>query len=329
MRAALTRWMLGWMAAVAIAAPVPVAAAQPAAWPSAPIRLIVPYPPGGGTDAFAQPLAAALSHRLANPVVVDHRAGAAGTLGAELAAKSPPDGYTFVLGAVHHAIAVSIYDDLGYDLQRDLAPVTVVASVPNVLVVNPARLDVDTYEQFARHLRAHPGRLVYASAGSGTTHHLSVELYKTLTRTFALHLPYRGAGPALQDLLAGEVDFMFDGLGSSMPHIRAGRLRALAVSSAERSFALPQLPTLAEAGVPGYDARTWYALWAPAGTPAPIVARMQGEVAQALASAPLRERWRELGAEPGGAPPEAMARLVAAEIGKWQRVVKASGARAE
>lgn len=303
------------------------AQAQAQSWPNRPIRLIVPFPPGGGTDAFARPLAKVLSQNLGQQVVIDNRGGAGGTLGAELTAKSPPDGYTFIMGAVHHTIAVSMYPKLGYDLQKDLAPVTVVSLVPNVVVVNPQRVPAKTFAEFQSYVRSNPGRLNYASAGNGTTHHLTVELWKTLTRSYAAHIPYRGAGPALQDLLAGQVDFMFDGLGSSIPQIKAGKLIPLAVSSAQRSPALPDVPTLNEAGVKGYEARTWYALWAPAGTPRDIIAKLQQETAKALAGAELKAIWQNLGAEAGGQPPEEMARFVETEIRKWAQVVKESGAK--
>jgi len=297
------------------------------AWPSKPIRLIVPFPPGGGTDAFARPLSKVLTAQLGQTIVIDNRGGAGGTLGAELAAKSPPDGYTFLMGAVHHTIAVSMYPKLGYDLRKDLMPVTVVASVPNVVVVHPQRVPVKSIDEFNRYVKSNPGKLNYGSAGNGTTHHLTVELYKVSTGTFITHIPYRGAGPALQDLLAGQVDLMFDGLGSSMPHIKAGKLVPLAVTSSKRSFALPDVPTLDEAGVKGYEARTWYALWAPAGTPREIVVRMQQETAKALASKELRDIWASLGADAGGQSPEEMDRFVTAEIAKWAKVVKDSGAK--
>ena len=297
------------------------------AWPSKPIRLIVPFPPGGGTDAFARPLSKVLTAQLGQTIVIDNRGGAGGTLGAELAAKSPPDGYTFLMGAVHHTIAVSMYPKLGYDLRKDLMPVTLVASVPNVVVVHPQRVPVKSIDEFNRYVKANPGKLNYGSAGNGTTHHLTVELYKVSTGTFITHIPYRGAGPALQDLLAGQVDLMFDGLGSSMPHIKAGKLVPLAVTSSKRSFALPDVPTLDEAGVKGYEARTWYALWAPAGTPREIVVRMQQETAKALASKELRDIWASLGADAGGQSPEEMDRFVTAEIAKWAKVVKDSGAK--
>jgi len=313
--------------AFAALAALPGVALAQQAWPTKPVRLLVPFPPGGGTDAFARPLAKVLTAQLGQSVVIDNRGGAGGTLGAEVAAKSAPDGYTWLVGAIHHTIAVSMYPKLGYDLRKDLVPVTVLSSVPNVLVVNPTRLPMKTYDGFFQHIRTNPGQLNYASAGNGTSHHLTVEYYKTLTRTFAVHIPYRGAGPALADLLAGQVDFMFDGLGSSMPHIRAGRLVPLAVTSDKRSPALPNIPTLAESGVRGYDARTWYAVWAPAGTPQSLVVRMQQEIARALATQELTDTWRALGAEAGGGSPESMASFVESEIAKWARVVKDSGAR--
>jgi tripartite-type tricarboxylate transporter receptor subunit TctC len=314
-------------AAVALAGAAFPLFAQAQAWPARPIRLIVPFPPGGGTDAFARPLAKVLSQNLGQQVVIDNRGGAGGTLGAELTAKSPADGYTFLMGAVHHTIAVSLYPRLGYDLQKDLAPVTMVALVPNVVVVNPQRVPARSFAEFQAFVKANPGRLNYGSAGNGTTHQLTVELWKTQTRSFATHIPYRGAGPALQDLLAGQVDFMFDGLGSAIAHIKAGKLVPLAVTSAQRSPALPEVPTLDEAGVKGYQARTWYALWAPAGTPREIILRLQQETAKALAGAELRGVWQSLGAEAGGQPPEDLARFVETEIVKWAKVVKDSGAK--
>lgn len=297
------------------------------AWPTKPIRLVVPFPPGGGTDAFARPLSKALSAQLGQTVVIDNRGGAGGTLGAEVVAKSPADGYTFLMGAVHHTIAVSMYPKLGYDLVKDLVPVTTVSFVPNVVVVNPQRMPVKTMAEFTAAVKSKPGKYNYGSAGNGTTHHLTVELYKVMTRTFMTHIPYRGAGPALQDLLAGQVDFMFDGLGSSIQHIRGGKLTALAVTSAKRSPAMPNVPTLDEAGIKGYEAQTWYAVWAPTGTPADIVARMNQEIAKALNSKELKDIWASLGADSGGGSQQQMAQLIESEIKKWAKVVKDSGAK--
>jgi tripartite-type tricarboxylate transporter receptor subunit TctC len=326
-----TRRRLGAATGAALALGAQAFAPAPAkaqgAWPNKPIRLIVPFPPGGGTDAFARPLSKLLSAALGQSVVIDNRGGAGGTLGAEIVAKSAGDGYTFLMGAVHHTIAVSMYPRLAYDIVRDLAPVATVSFVPNVVVVNPQRMNVKTIAEFGQAVKANPGKYNYGSAGNGTTHHLTVELYKTLTKTFMTHIPYRGAGPALQDLLAGQVDFMFDGLGSSIQHIRGGKLTALAVTSAKRSPALPNIPTLAEAGIKGYDAMTWYAIWAPASTPTDIVTRMNAEINKALNSKELKDAWTAMGADAGSGAPDVMAKLVDSEIKKWAKVVKDSGAK--
>ena len=306
---------------------IPGLANAQSAWPNKPIRLIVPFPPGGGTDAFARPLSKLLSAALGQSVVIDNRGGAGGTLGAEIVAKSAGDGYTFLMGAVHHTIAVSMYPRLAYDLVKDLAPIATVAFVPNVVVVNPQRMTAKTIAEFGQAVKASPGKYNYGSAGNGTTHHLTVELYKTLTKTFMTHIPYRGAGPALQDLLAGQVDFMFDGLGSSIQHIRGGKLNALAVTSPNRSPALPNVPTLAESGIKGYEALTWYAVWAPASTSADIVTRMNTEIMKALNSKELKDAWANMGADPGAGTPDVMAKLVDSEIKKWAKVVKDSGAK--
>lgn len=297
-------------------------------WPTKSVRLVVPFPPGGGTDAFARPLAKVLSAVLGQPFVIDNRGGAGGTLGAQEAAKSAPDGYHWLVGAVHHAIAVSLYPKLGYDLQKDLMPCTMISSVPNVVVINPQRLSqVKTFADFQKYVKANPGKLNFASAGNGTAHHLIVEMWKTATGSQAQHIPYRGAAPAMADLLAGQVDFMFDGLGTSVPHINSGKLTALAVTTAKRSFALPNVPTLAEVGVPGFDAGTWYGLWAPAGTSPEIVSRLQQEVAKALAGNELSPIWKTLGAEPGGQSPADFAKLIDSDVRKWAKVVKDSGAK--
>jgi len=315
------------LAAGVAALAAPAAHAQASAWPSRPVRLIVPFPPGGGTDAFARPLAKVLSQNLGQQFVIDNRGGAGGTLGAELAAKSPPDGYTFLVGAIHHAIAPSMYPKLGYDLQKDLMPVTVLSSVPNVLVVNPQRVPAKTYDEFFRYLKANPGRLNYGSAGNGTSHHLTVELYKTMTQTFVTHIPYRGAGPALQDLLAGQVDLMFDGLGSSANHIKGGRIKAIAVASDKRAPGFPDVPTAAEGGVPAYKVATWYGIWAPKATPRDLVAAMQSEMRKTLASEEIRTAWTGLGTESPNLWGDDFGRFVSAEVRRWAEVVKTSGAK--
>lgn len=302
---------------------------SPQPWPAKPIKLIAPFPPGGGADTVGRPLAKALSERLGQPVVIENRGGAGGTIGAEAAAKSAPDGYTFLIGSLHHVIAHVLYPKLGYDISKDLVPVTTAALMPNVVVVHPQKLPVATFDEFFRHLKANPGKLNYASGGSGTTQHVSVELFKLQTKTFALHVPYRGAGPAVQDLIAGQVDFMFNVLAPTTPHIRAGKLTALAVTSSRRSSALPQVPTLAELGIDGVDVSTWFGIFAPAGTPREIVERMQREIVAALAGAELQQTWQLLGMEPGGISSKEMARLVAADIARWSKVVKEAGIKVE
>lgn len=300
---------------------------QAQTWPTKPITLVVPFPPGGGTDAFARPLAVQLSKQLGRPVIIDNRGGAGGTVGASIAAKSAPDGYTFFIGAVHHAIAPSFYPKLDYNIETDLVPLTIIASPPQVIVVNPNRVKVDDYKAFLAYLKSNPARLNYASAGNGTSHHLAGELYKQQTGTFIVHIPYRGAGPALNDLLAGNVDMMFDGLGSSAQHIRSGRIKPLAVASPKRVAAFPNLPTTAELGLPEYVVSTWYGIWGVKGTPKDILDRMQGEVVKALNSPELREIWASNGSDVVTMSPPEFSKFLNAEIKRWAEVTKTSGAR--
>jgi tripartite-type tricarboxylate transporter receptor subunit TctC len=291
-------------------------------WPGKPVKLVAPFPPGGGAETVGRPLAKVLAEQLGQPVVIEIRSGAGGTVGAEAVAKAAPDGYTFLIGSLHHVIAHVIYPHLAYDITRDLVPVVTVASMPNVVVVNPKKVPAENFTQFLQHLKTHPGRLDYASGGNGTTQHLTVELFKLRTNTFAVHIPYRGAGPALQDLLAGQVDFMFNVLSPTVPHIRSGRLKALAVTSSERSFAFPEVPTLAESGVSGADTTTWFGLFAPAGTPNDVITRMHGEVVKALTGEELRSTWHRLGMQAGGMTPAAMKALVGQDIARWSTFVK-------
>ncbi|MBP8139000.1 MAG: tripartite tricarboxylate transporter substrate binding protein, partial [Alicycliphilus sp.] len=233
------------------------------AWPAKPVNLIVPFPAGGGTDAFARPLAAQFAKSTGKTLVIDNRGGAGGTVGASAAAKAPADGYNLFMGGVHHVIAPSMYPRLDYDIEKDFVPLALLAKVPQVLVVNPRNVTAGNFKQFMDLLKASPGKLNYASAGAGTSHHLAGELFKLQTGTFITHIPYRGAGPALQDLIAGNVDMLFDGLGSSAAHIKGGRIRALMVSGASRNPAFPDVPCAAELGLPDYTVSTWYGLWAP------------------------------------------------------------------
>jgi tripartite-type tricarboxylate transporter receptor subunit TctC len=303
------------------------------AWPTKPVRVVVPFAPGGTTDILARALTPELSRVFGQQFIVDNKPGAGGNLGADQVAKSPPDGYTLLMGTVGtHGINQSLYPKMPFDPIKDFAPITLVAGVPNVLVMNPAKaesLHIGSVPDLIRYAKAHPGKLNMASSGNGTSIHLSGELFKSMTGTFMLHFPYRGSGPALLDLIGGTMDLMFDNLPSALPHIKAGKLKALAVTSAKRSAVLPDLPTIAEAGVTGYEASSWFGLLAPAGTPAEIVNRLQQESAKALASPALKERLLSQGAIPSGNTPAEFARHIDAETKKWAQVVKTSGAKVD
>jgi tripartite-type tricarboxylate transporter receptor subunit TctC len=298
------------------------------AWPAKPVTLIVPFPAGGGTDAFARPLSAQFAKMNGKPLVIDNRGGAGGTLGASIAAKAAPDGYTLFMGAVHHTIAPSMYTRLDYDLEKDFVPLALMANVPQVLVVNPKNISGD-FKAFLAQVGSKPGRYNYGSAGAGTSHHLAGELFKQQTKTFITHIPYRGAGPALQDLISGNVDMMFDGLGSSANHIKGGRIKALMVSGLKRNPAFPDVPCAAELGLPDYTVTTWYGIWAPKGTPAEVQARIAEELRKAAASEELKAVWASNGAEFGNLTAPQFGAFVHAEISRWAAVVKASGARLE
>jgi tripartite-type tricarboxylate transporter receptor subunit TctC len=321
------------LVALAAALAVPFAVAQ-GAWPNKPVRIVVPFAPGGTTDILARTLAPELSKAFGQSFVVENRGGAGGNIGAEVVAKSPGDGYTLLMGTVGtHGINKSLYSKMPYDPQKDFAPITLVAGVPNVMVMSSKRaqdLGINSVADFVKHAKANPGRLNMASSGNGTSIHLAGELFKARNGIFMTHIPYRGSGPAMTDLLAGNMDVMFDNLPSAMPHIKAGNLKAFAVTSAVRSEALPDVPTVAEAGkLPGFEASSWFGLLAPAGTPADIVNRLQQETAKALNLPAVKERLLAQGAIPSGNSPAEFAALIDAEIKKWEAVVKASGAKVD
>ncbi|HUG23454.1 Bug family tripartite tricarboxylate transporter substrate binding protein [Piscinibacter sp.] len=320
------QWLQAGAACATLA--LPFARAQ-TAWPAKPVTIVVPFPSGGGTDAFARPLSAMMTRQLGRQILIDNRGGAGGTVGASIAAKAAPDGYTFFMGAVHHAIAPSMYPRLDYDIETDFVPVGLISSVPQVIVVNPGRVPANDLKGFLELARRNPGKLNYASAGNGTSHHLAGELFKLQTKTFITHIPYRGAGPALQDLIGGQVDVMFDGLGSSAAHVKGGRIKALAVAAPKRAPGFPDVPTSAEAGVPTYQVSTWYALWAPKGTPKELVERMQAAMAQAFATPDLQGIWTGLGAETPNLYGDAFGTFVSSEVKRWAEVVKTSGAKLE
>ena len=315
------------VAALALVCAHPLAQAQTQAWPAKPVNIIVPFPAGGGTDAFARPLFAMMTKNTGKQFIIDNKGGAGGTVGAGVAARALPDGYNFFMGAVHHTIAPAMYPRLDYHLDADFIPVGLISSVPQVIVVNPQRVPATDLKGLLDTLRKNPAKLNFGSAGNGTSHHLAGELFKLQTKTFITHIPYRGSGPALQDLIAGQVDMMFDGLGSSANHIRGGRIRALAVAADKRAPGFPDLPTAAEAGVPNYRVATWYGLWAPKGTPPVAVAQMQAELKKALDTDEIKTIWAGLGANPPTLWGADFGQFVGAETKRWAEVVKSSGAK--
>ncbi len=294
-------------------------------WPAKPVTLIVPFPAGGGTDAFARPMSAQFSKLSGQTLVIDNKGGGGGTVGAAIAARAVPDGYTLFMGAVHHAIAPSVYPKLTYDILQDFVPLILVARVPQVLVVNPKKITANNFKDFLELVKKSPGKLNYGSAGSGTSHHLAGELFKQQTGTFITHIPYRGAGPALQDLIGGNVDMMFDGLGSSAAHIKGGRIKALMVAGRKRNPAIPDVPCSLELGLKDYDVTTWYGVWAPKGTPADLQARSIEEIRKSCLSPEAKAVWNAQGAEFSDLQGPAFGGFVQLETTKWAKVVKASG----
>ncbi len=298
-------------------------------YPSKPVRMVVPFPPGGTTDILARAVGQKLSEAWGQQVVIDNRPGAGGNIGTDIVAKAPADGYTLLMGTVGtHAINASLYAKLPFDPIKDFAPVALVASVPNVLVVN-ATIPATSVKELIALAKSKPGQLNFASSGNGTSIHLSGELFKSMTGTSILHIPYKGSSPALTDLIGGQTNMMFDNLPSSMGHIKSGKLRALAVTSAKRSPALPDVPTIAEAGVAGYEASSWFGVLAPAGTPKEIVAKINADIVKALGVPEIKERLSSQGAEPVGNTPEQFAAYIGTELVKWAKVVKDSGAKIE
>jgi len=298
-------------------------------FPARPVKLVVPFPPGGPLDAVGRAIAQKLTEAWGQSVVVDNRPGAGGNIGADLVAKSPPDGYTVVMGALStHAVNPSLYPTMPYDAVRDFAPITLVAITPNVLVVNNA-LPVHSVKELIAYAKANPGKLSFGSGSVGSAGHLAGELFKVEAGVDMVHVPFKGGAPAMQSLLAGDTPVMFDNLANSMPQVKAGKLRALAVTTAERSALAPDLPTMAEAGVPGFDISTWFGLLAPAGTPPDVIARWNSDVTRILGAADMRERLAGQGAVAAPDTPQEFARFIRAELAKYARIVKASGAKVD
>lgn len=303
-------------------------------WPTKPVKIVVPFAPGGTTDILARAVAPELSKAFGQQFIVENRAGAGGNVGAEAVAKAPNDGYTLLMGTVGtHGINRALYERMPYDPIKDFAPITLVAGVPNVMVMNTEKakaLGINNVMDFIRVAKASPGKLNMASSGNGTSIHLAGELFKSMSGTYMVHFPYRGSGPALLDLVGGNMDVMFDNLPSSMQQIKAGKLKALAVTSAQRSTALPDVPTIEEAGkLKGFEASSWFGLLAPAGTPPDIVNRIQQEVAKSLNTPAIKEKLQAQGAIPSGNTPQEFARLIDSEHKKWAQVVKVSGAKVD
>lgn len=314
------------LAAAALAAPAPAALAQ--AYPAKPIRFIMPYAPGGSSEILARPIAQELTRNLGQSVFIDFKPGGGTTIGADLVAKSAPDGYTLVMMLSAHAINATLMPKLPYDTVKDFAPITIAATLPLVVVV-PAQSPIRSFQELIATARAKPGKLTFASAGPGNTSHLSVEYLKSQLGLDMIHVPYKGSGPAIVGLLGGEVDFMFDSLSSSLPQIKAGKFRALAMASARRSRILPEVPTVAESGVPGFEVLGWFAVLAPAGTPAAVVSLLNAEVNKMIVKPAYVQRFAGLGAEPLPSTPAETAAFIRAEQDKWGKIIKDVGIKAE
>jgi len=315
----------GIVLALGLLASIPVWAQD---WPVKPVRFINPFPAGGGTDTFARPLSAVLGKNLGQQFIVENQGGAGGTVGAANAARAAGDGYTFLIGAVHHTIAPGVYAKLSYDIEKDFIPVTMLATVPNVLVLNHTT-NFNTVKELEQYLRANPGKLNYGSPGSGTSQHLAAELFKLNTKTFIVHIPYRGLGPAMQDFLAGNFELMFDGMGASAAQLRAGRIRGIGLMAATRNPQFPNIPTFAEQGYPGLEVSTWYAMWGVKGTPRPIIDKMYQEILKAAQDPLIKRAWESAAAEFGGQKPEEFAKYVRDEIERWGKVSKAAGIKVD
>ncbi|MGL4241539.1 MAG: Bug family tripartite tricarboxylate transporter substrate binding protein [Beijerinckiaceae bacterium] len=310
----------GGLAAGAAAVAMP--AVGQSGWPARQITFLNPFPAGGGTDAFARPLAAVLDQQLNQRIIIDNRGGAGGTVGASAAAKMAPDGYTFFVGAAHHTIAPHIYPNLDYNRETSFVPIGILARPPQVISCNPKKVPFASLKEFIADAKANPNKYNYSSSGNGSVHHMAGELFKIAAGVNLTHVPYRGVGPAMQDLVAGNVDMMFDGLGSSANQIQSGTLKALAVAAPQRSPAIPDVPTSSEAGLPGYEVSTWYALWAIKGTPQDIVDRMTAELLKALDNPTIKEAWARNGSEVIKLTGKAFGDYVTSETARWGKVVK-------
>jgi tripartite-type tricarboxylate transporter receptor subunit TctC len=301
----------------------PFLASAQSNWPTKPIRFINPFPAGGGTDTFARPMAAVLGKQLGQQIIIDNQGGAGGTVGASNAARATPDGYTFLVGAIHHTIAPSVYSKLTYDIEKDFVPVTVLAMVPNVAIVQP-KYGLNSFKDLVDYAKKNPGKLTFATPGAGTAQHLAAEMVKLNRGIDLLHIPYKGMGPAMQDFLGGTVDLIFDGMGASAQQIKAGKAKAVGLMAAKRSAQFPDIPTLAEQGFPGLEMTTWYALWALKGTPQDVIDRMHKEVMKAATDDVVKNAWSNASAEFPGMSQAEFGRFVRSEIERYSKVAKAA-----
>lgn len=309
----------------------PAAQAQQAAadWPNKPIRWIVPFPPGGAMDAIARTLGDKAGKTLKQSFVIENKPGAGGNIGADFVAKQPADGYTMMITSIGMATNKPLYGKLPYDPVKDFAPVSLLAVVPNVLVTNATQPNVKTVSDLIAAARKEPGKLTYASAGNGTSIHLAGELFTSLAKVEMLHIPYKGSGPAVSDLLGGQVNYMFDSITSARPHIASGKLRALAVTTAKRSTSLPNVPTISEAGLPGYEVSPWFAVFMPAGTPKPIIDKLHTALMDAMKQPDVRARFESIGAETVGSTPEELSAHLARESDRWTKLINERGIKIE
>ena len=305
------------------------ASAQVDAYPNKPIKWVVPFPPAGAMDNIARTLGEQMGRKLGQPLVIENRPGAGGNIGADAVAKSAPDGYTMMIVANGMAVNKFLYGKLSYDPVKSFTPVSLVAVVPNVLVANAAQSKAKTVAEVIAQAKAQPGKVTYASAGNGTSIHLAGELFASMAQIDMLHVPYKGSGPAVSDLLGGQVDYMFDSITSAAPHIQSGKLRAIAVTTAKRSAALPNVPTIAEAGLAGYELSPWFAVYMPSGTPKPIVAKINAALLEALNLPEVKTRFAAIGAEPIGSTPEQLAAHLDAEMAKWGKIIQERGIRSD
>jgi len=323
------RLAVAFFAVIIAAGATPLAIGAGEAYPSRPIRLVVPFPPGGPLDVVARAIGQKLTDAWGQPVIIDNRPGAGGNIGADLVAKSAPDGYTILEGALStHAVNVSLYSKMPYDPIRDFAPITLVAVTPNVLVLNPS-VPANSVQELIAYAKAHPGKLSFGSGSNGSAGHLAGEAFKTEAGVDMVHIPYKGGAPAMQALLAGDTQLMFDNLSNSTPQLKAGKIKALAVTTAKRSALAPELPTLAEAGLPGFDIYTWWGFMAPAGTPKEIIAKWNAEVTRILVTPEMKAFFAQQGAEPAPTSPEEFSALIRREITKYAKIVKDSGAKVD